>query len=316
MLTRRQFFKMIGYAGLTGLCLGGYAVAIEPSRLSVARYKLRPKRWPDGLSLKIAALAGLHACEPWMTAKRIERIAAQANALKPDLIVLLGDYSTGHRVTSAPVHSRDWSKALSGLKAPLGVHAVLGNHDWWDDLTAQRTGVGPTYGHLALERHGINVLHNQAIRLEHKDQGFWLAGLGDQLALLPNRKYGRKSVVGVEDLPGTLSQVTDDAPIVLLAHEPDIFPKVPERVGITMCGHTHGGQVRLMGYSPIVPRRYGNRYTYGHVVEDERHLIVSGGLGCSILPVRFGMPPEITLVEIGTGRLQDPANAAKQSPAG
>ena len=85
----------------------------------------------------------------------------------------------------------------------------------------------------------------------------------------------------------------------MLAHEPDVFPRVPDRVAVTLSGHTHGGQVRLLGYSPVVPSRFGNRYAYGHVREDGRHLIVSGGLGCSILPVRFGMPPEIVIVELG-----------------
>jgi predicted MPP superfamily phosphohydrolase len=84
-----------------------------------------------------------------------------------------------------------------------------------------------------------------------------------------------------------------------MAHEPDIFPKVPDRVALTLSGHTHGGQVRLFGWSPIVPSEFGNRYAYGHVIEDGRHLIVSGGLGCSILPVRFGVPPEIVIVELG-----------------
>ena len=87
--------------------------------------------------------------------------------------------------------------------------------------------------------------------------------------------------------------------MILLAHEPDIFPRVPARVALTLSGHTHGGQVRLFGYSPVVPSRYGNRYAYGHIIEDNRHLIVSGGLGCSILPVRLGCPPEIVMVELG-----------------
>ncbi|MEM7056177.1 MAG: metallophosphoesterase [Pseudomonadota bacterium] len=316
MLTRREFFKFFAYTALAGMSLGGYAIAIEPSRLSVARYRVRPRNWPEGLSLRIAALADLHACEPWMNVQRIRRIVAQTNSLKPDVIVLLGDYSTGHRYTSAQIHSRDWSKALSGLNAPLGVHAILGNHDWWDDLTAQKTGMGPTYGQRALERHGINVLHNQARRLDQQGTGFWVAGLGDQLALTPNRQVGRRRWQGLDDLPGTLAQVTDDAPVLLLAHEPDIFPQVPDRVALTLCGHTHGGQVRIMGYSPVVPSRYGNRYTYGHVIEQGRHMIVSGGLGCSIVPVRFGMPPEITLVEIGTGRLRDRSSPVMESLAG
>ena len=103
---------------------------------------------------------------------------------------------------------------------------------------------------------------------------------------------------GVDDLPGTLAKITDDAPVILLAHEPDIFSEVPNRVSLTLSGHTHGGQVRVFGYSPMVPSRYGNRYAYGHVVEDDRHLIVSGGLGCSILPVRIGVPPEIVMVDV------------------
>jgi predicted MPP superfamily phosphohydrolase len=87
--------------------------------------------------------------------------------------------------------------------------------------------------------------------------------------------------------------------VILLAHEPDVFPRVPERVALTLSGHTHGGQVRILGYSPIVPSRYGNRYAYGHIVERDRHLVVSGGLGCTGLPVRFGVPPEIVQVDVG-----------------
>jgi uncharacterized protein len=79
-----------------------------------------------------------------------------------------------------------------------------------------------------------------------------------------------------------------------------VFPRVPARVALTLAGHTHGGQVRVFGFSPMVPSDFGNRYAYGHVVEEGRHLIVSGGLGNSILPVRFGVPPEITLVRLGS----------------
>ena len=88
----------------------------------------------------------------------------------------------------------------------------------------------------------------------------------------------------------------------LLAHEPDIFPNVPDRVAVTLSGHTHGGQVRIRGYSPIVPSRFGNRYAYGAVEENGRHLVISGGIGNSMLPVRFGMPPEVTMVELGGDR--------------
>src|SRR5208283_324835 len=93
--------------------------------------------------------------------------------------------------------------------------------------------------------------------------------------------------------------VTDNSPVVLLAHEPDIFPTVPERVSVTLAGHTHGGQIRILGIAPFVPSPLSRVYSYGHFFERDRHLIVSGGLGCSGWPVRIGVPPEIVLVEIG-----------------
>ncbi len=197
------------------------------------------------------------------------------------------------------VHSSQWSKALATLRAPLGVHAIMGNHDWWEDRTAQKNGGMETFGHRALAEVGIPVYGNRAVRLEKDSRGFWLAGLEDQLALLPGRKWGRTRMLGLDDLDGTMAQVTDDAPVILLAHEPDIFPRVPERVSLTLSGHTHGGQIRFLGRSPIVPSRYGNRYAYGHIVEEGRNIIVSGGLGCSIAPVRFGVPPEIVVIDLG-----------------
>jgi predicted MPP superfamily phosphohydrolase len=150
-----------------------------------------------------------------------------------------------------------------------------------------------------LERVGIPVYENDAVRLSKDGHALWLAGLGDQMAFIRGRrKRAWRTFEGVDDLSGTLAKVSDDAPVVLLAHEPDVFPRVPERVALTLSGHTHGGQVRVFGYSPMVPSRYGNRYAYGHMVEDNRHLIVSGGLGCSILPVRIGVPPEIVMVDV------------------
>ncbi len=89
-----------------------------------------------------------------------------------------------------------------------------------------------------------------------------------------------------------------DAPVILLIHEPDIFPKVPERVSLTLAGHTHGGQVRLLGHALYAPSKLSLDYSYGHFLENGRHLIVSGGLGCSWWPVRFGIPPEVVLVEV------------------
>lgn len=299
MISRRGLLRLIGGSLVAVAGLGAYAVGIEPMLLThVRRYALTPPRWPDGLKLRIAVLADIHACRPWMTPERIAALVQEANALQPDLIVLLGDYISTMRWVVSKVPPSEWASALSGLAAPLGVFSILGNHDWWDDASAQRSGAGPTVARQAMEAAGIPVMENDVVRIEKEGQGVWLAGLADQLALLPGRG-GRTRFKGMDDLQGTLAKVRDGSPIILLAHEPDIFPQVPDSVSLTLCGHTHGGQVRLFGYSPVVPSRFGNRYAYGHVVEGERHLIVSGGLGFSILPIRFGVRPEILSIELG-----------------
>ena len=292
LFSRRSVLRLLGATAAGCFSLASYAFAIEPRfRLVVTRYRVRPPRWPDmAKPLRMAVIADVHACEPWMPLSHIEEIVATTNALKPDMTVLLGDYVAGlGRFKSANVPARDWAHLFGQLSAPLGKYAILGNHDWWSNAGVVRT---------ALENNGVPVLENEARRIKAQSgMSFWLAGLGDQLAI----PAGRGRFRGVHDLPRTLAQISDaEAPAILLAHEPDIFPRVPERFGLTLSGHTHGGQVRvpLLG-RPIVPSRYGQRYAYGHIIEGNRHLVVSGGLGMSNLPVRFGVPPEIVLIELG-----------------
>jgi predicted MPP superfamily phosphohydrolase len=299
MISRRRFLQWLLSLGVVGAAMSAYAVVVEPLwRQRITRYDLKLRRWPADLPLTVAVISDLHACKPWMDVERIRSIVEQANKLNADVIVLLGDFVAGMRYyRTGLVGADEWAKALTGLKAPLGVHAILGNHEWWSDRAAQRNGHGPTFGRVALERVGIPVYENDVVRLTKSGRHFWLAGLGDQIAFVPSwrRVPGRR--IGVDDLDATLRKIPDGDPIILLAHEPDIMPRVPERVSLVLSGHTHGGQVRLLGWSPVVPSRYGNRYAYGHVRE-QCDLIVSGGLGCSIAPVRFGMPPEIVLVSI------------------
>lgn len=268
-------------------------------RLNIKRNHIKPKNWPSDLRLRIVALSDIHACTGWMTATRIKKIVARANALDPDLIVLLGDYLSGMHFMFKSLPHHHWAEALSGLRAPMGVHAVLGNHDWWEDLEAQNRRKGPTLAGEALEEVGIKLYSNHAQRLEKHGSGFWLAGLESQFALLSNRGFPRRNVKGLDDLKGTLAQIETKEPVILMAHEPDIFPKVPNRVALTLSGHTHGGQVRVQNKAFVVPSRYGDKYAYGHVHEQDKHLIVSGGLGYSVLPVRVGVPPEINLIEVG-----------------
>jgi uncharacterized protein len=287
MITRRQFLVGLGGGVALGGGFGGYAVALEPRfRLVATEWDLATPKWPHETPLRIVALADLHACEPWMPVSRIQGIVETANALGGDVIVLLGDFAAGlARFKTADVPAREWAAALAGLRAPLGVHAIPGNHDWWTDID-EVTG--------ALEDAGIPVYRNRAEKLGGASP-FWLAGTDSRFA----RRLGSGRFEGADDVPGTLRQIGDEAPAVLMAHEPDIFVDVPGRFAVTLSGHTHGGQVRLPFLGrPIVPSAYGQRFAYGHVREDGRDLIVSGGLGCSILPVRLGVPPEITVVTL------------------
>jgi hypothetical protein len=271
---------------------------------------LTPPRWTPWLKVRLAVLADLHVCEPWMTIDRLEGIVEQTNAMRADAVLMLGDFVVGGSLGKYSTHvdADNWAKVLAGLKAPLGVHAVLGNHDWWEDHNVQMSQHGLPRAGRALENAGIPVYENIATKLSKDGHDFWLAGLGDQWAFSHRhsespdvlRRAGDWSrYIGRDDLPAALAKITDDAPVVLMVHEPDIFPQVPDRVSLTLAGHTHGGQVRIFGYAPVVPSRYGSRYAYGHKIEGGRHMIVSGGLGCSSLPVRFGSPPEIVVVDLG-----------------
>jgi len=286
-VTRRSL--LAGAAGLIGLSAAGtagYAAAIEPQQLVVTPYTLKPRGWPAGRKLTITVIADLHAGGPDMPLPNVQRIVDTANALKSDVIVMLGDYIARYRFAVERIPDPVWAAELARLQAPLGVWAILGNHDWWYDLAGVRN---------ALAEVRIPLLENQAVLLGPEGERVWVAGIGDQIAY----RIGRGRFRGVDDLPGTLAQVTTDDPVILLAHEPDIFPRVPSRVALTFAGHTHGGQIRVpLIWPAFVPSRYGKRYAYGHVIERERHLIVSGGLGTSIIPARLGVPPEIVHVTL------------------
>jgi uncharacterized protein len=297
MITRRKFFKWLGGLAASGIALGSYAFAIEPGfRLNITNYKITPPHWTPGLKLKLAILSDVHCVEPHMPLSRWQRIIQTANALQPDMHILLGDFVAGHFWRTGTVKVADIAEAATELKASLGTFGVCGNHDWWDDRTVQKTRQGPSLAERAFVDAGIPMLENTAIKLTKDQLPFWLSGTSSMIGLKTKK---RGQYVSQADLGKALSGINDDAPIIHLAHEPDFFTEIPERVSITLSGHTHGGQVRLFGHSPVVPSAYGDRFAYGHIVENGRHLVVSGGLGCSILPVRFGMPPEIVVLELG-----------------
>src|SRR3954447_20870139 len=165
MISRRQFLRFIGGLGALGVSTAAYGFGEPVLRLRVARYDITPPQWPAGFQLGTAVVADLHACDPWMSLERIEEIVERTNSLKPDVIVMLGDYVAGHRHVTRFIPASEWAAVLAGLTAPLGVHAILGNHDYSEDKTVQREGQGPTIARRSLEAAGIPVYENDVQRL-------------------------------------------------------------------------------------------------------------------------------------------------------
>jgi predicted MPP superfamily phosphohydrolase len=290
-LTRRGL--LMGGLGLTGAAglmvpgTGAYAAMEAAHDLVVTNYRLTPPGWRAGHRVTITVIADLHAGGPNMGIERVRQVVDTAQALGSDLIVVMGDYFATHRFITEHVPNAAWAEQLARLKAPLGVYSILGNHDWWYGIKGVRKAFDAVH---------MPLMENDAVLLGEPDRRFWLAGLGDQLAYF----LGPSRFRGVDDLPGTLRQIRTDDPVILLVHEPDIFTRVPERVSLTIAGHTHGGQIRVPFVPPFwAPSEYGARFAYGHIVERGRHLIVSGGLGCSKVPLRLGVPPEILHITLG-----------------
>ncbi|MGO8953530.1 MAG: metallophosphoesterase [Rhodomicrobium sp.] len=281
MISRRRLITLGAATASSGMLSVADAFAFEPGfSLVLKEWTVRHEGWPENARpLRIGVLTDIHAVEPWMPARRIGAIVERMNWLKPDVIVLLGDYVNALRLRfhAALVPVSEWTAALAELHAPLGVYAVLGNHDWW-------SGEVPLI-RQNFEKAGIHLLENTAVKVSRGTGHFWIAGIGDQMA-------------GADDLEGTLRQIVDSSPSILVAHEPYIFPQVPSRITLTLAGHTHGGQVYIPFVGrPAIPPQY-SRFAYGHIEEEGRQMIVSSGLGLSGLPVRFLVPPEIALVTL------------------
>jgi hypothetical protein len=262
---------------LTPLLAGIWGFGIEPGLLVVRHPRMELAGWPS--DLRIAVLSDLHIGSPHVGMDKLQKIVERTNAENPALVVLLGDFVTGGpggRRAGGFVEPEMIAAGLKKLRAPLGVYAVLGNHDWWYD--------GEHVGR-ALKEAGIPVLENQAI---HVGNSFWLGGIADF--------WTRDS-----DVARTLQQVKGDEPVVLITHNPDIFPRVPPRVSLTLAAHTHGGQVNLPVIGRIITTsRLG--YVAGEYVERGRHLFVTTGIGTSIVPVRFGVPPEIVILTVSPAK--------------
>jgi predicted MPP superfamily phosphohydrolase len=252
---------------------------IEPGRLVIREETIQLDNWPQPLDgLRIAVLSDLHVDNWFITEKKLRTIVERTNQQQPELIVILGDFISGEGRVPERVEPEVFAPVLKELLAPLGVFAVLGNHDWWYEGARVRQ---------VLEQNGIKVLEDQSAKVDARGTSFWLVGLAD----LWTR---------AQRIAGTVAKVPEGQPLIGLTHNPDIFPNLPQRVQLLLAGHTHGGQVRFPIIGPVIQSsEYG--WVHGHVFANNHHLFVTTGIGTSIIPVRFGLPPEIVILTLKSG---------------
>ena len=243
------------------------SLLIEPNMLRVKKYTLSD----DNLKgLKIVFVSDFHITPNGQ--KRFDKLINTINNEKPDIVLSTGDFVGGYK-DNETMPIEDIAKNLTKIKSKYGIITVLGNHDWDTD------GIKIT---KTLEANNITVLANSNVKINTGDKGIYIAGVED----LKTRK---------PDIDKALSNTEN--PTILLSHSPDVFPSVPQKVNLTLAGHLHGGQIRLPFRGAItVPSRYGNRYTTGKITEDDKTMIVTNGIGMSILPIRFNCPPEIVVI--------------------
>jgi predicted MPP superfamily phosphohydrolase len=294
-LSRRQFLT-VGcgtFAGGAGACLLApvYATRVEPYWIEVTSLEVSIRGLPAGLDgLSIAQLSDFHVGRH-VSRDQVRHAVEVAHGLEPDLIVLTGDFVTG-----AAKRSADCAEELAALGAARGVYAVLGNHDNWTNADLVATNVAGV---------GIRVLRDDACPIETGDGRLWLLGIEDTgyMAGYPGHTYGDfKAAWG--DKRTRLAEMLEDVPVdeprLLLVHNPDFTEMLPEgRIDLALCGHTHGGQVRVpfLG-APVVPSFFGNKYASGLVQGPKTQVYVNRGIGLIAPPVRFNCRPEVTLLRL------------------
>ena len=271
-------FLFAGLILVTALGLALDAFWLEPSSIRLSRYDVTVDA-PYLKGMTIAVISDLHAGSAYIDEAKIDRIVAMTNQAHPDIILLTGDYVTEDGPFSRHMAVETILTHLTRLHAPMGVYAVLGNHD-------HKEG-GPRLARL-IRAAGIPDLENMAsvVRGPHGD--FFLVGIGDYHS-------------GQSHPPRVFRHLPADARALCFTHSPDSLPILPRNCALTLAGHTHGGQIWL----PLLERpavalasMYGQRYAIGTVRENGKTMFVSPGIGTSLIPARFGVPPEISFLTV------------------
>jgi predicted MPP superfamily phosphohydrolase len=280
--TRRTFLRwmvgasVVGCAGAAGVA---YAWALEPDWLVLERVVVRVPGLPPTLDgLRMAQLSDLH-WGPYTGRQEIRAAVERANSLSPDLILLTGDY-----VLYSADYAEPCARELADLRAPLGVFAVPGNHDYWTDIDVVI---------FHLKAAGLSLLQNSSHRLEIEGASLWLVGVDDVWEQRHN-------------LDAALADVPLGKPVLLLVHEPDVAEQVaqsPHRILLQLSGHSHGGQVNLplLG-RPALPW-LGQKYPAGlqAVPGSMLQVYTNRGIGVIAPPVRFNCRPEVALLTLTRG---------------
>jgi predicted MPP superfamily phosphohydrolase len=243
----------------------------EPFMLSIERQEIYLRRLPAKLDgLRVVHLSDFHY-GPLVNPQHLQRAVKVANDLRPDLIALTGDYISQDRVYAAPC-----AEVVGKLRARHGVYAVLGNHDHWTDAQLIAD---------LFRAEDIRVLVNEGSRMDLHGESFWLAGVDD-------------TMVGLEDLSLALAGARHNELKLLLAHNPTILRRAARaNVDLVLSGHTHGGQVTWRSEKSRSgrPRR---RMLRGLGRRGNTQIYVTRGLGTVVLPIRYGCPPEISVLDL------------------
>lgn len=267
-INRRGFLKHVG-AVLLATGAGCYSTSIETELVSIERVTIPIKKLPSAVEgFKIVLMSDFHLY-PYTKIEYIRKVVEETNALKPDLVVLTGDY-----VSDRAEAIFELGPVLGGLNATHGVCTVLGNHDIWSSARIVEQG---------LREAKLSFLKNQAVPIPVGKSNMYIVGLDDGWS-------------GRPDLRGALESVPDESTTILLMHEPDFADRYAQdgRISLQLSGHTHGGQVRIPGIGALKLPPYGKKYDQGLYQVKDMWLYTTRGIGVVAVPVRFNCRPEIT----------------------